>query len=85
MYSPPRIPNAAALLPNLEVIPGFALDLTNGWDSTIPEHRERAMKKVKIEKPKMLIGSPRCSWQYINDKKRDEDVVAWEKKRALTH
>ena len=47
------------------------------------------MKKVKIEKPKMLIGSPPCTaystWQYINDRKRDQDVVAWEKKRAVIH
>ena len=32
LYSPPRVTQAAKLLPDLNIIPGFALDLTNGWD-----------------------------------------------------
>ena len=51
--------------------------------------RERALKKVREEKPYVLIGSPMCTafsiWQRINDKIRDAGVVAAEKKRAVIH
>ena len=89
IYSPERVTDAARLLPQLQAIPGFAMDLTNGWDFNIAEHRAAAKKKIEEVKPQLLIGSPMCTaysgWQHINDRKRDADLVAWEKERARMH
>ena len=86
---------ASKLLPELGVIPGFALDLTTAdadgklWHFDNREMRDRAMERVRREKPMLLIGSPMCTafstWQRINDLIRDKDVVAAEKKRAVVH
>ena len=96
IYSPPRVTKAASkLLPELGVLPGFALDLTTAdsdgelWDFDRAEMRERALKIVREEKPYVLIGSPMCTafstWQRINNKIRDAGTVAAEKKRAVMH
>jgi hypothetical protein len=64
------------LLPGLDLVLGFALDLTtldeNGeeWDFSKKERREKARSKVDKEKPYCLIGSPSCteycSFQALN-------------------
>ena len=36
------------------------MDLTNGWDFTLPRHREAAKKYIKVFKPWVIIGSPEC-------------------------
>ena len=95
IYSPPRVTAASKLLPELKLIPGFALDLTTAdtdgalWDFDSKVMRERAMRKLKEEKPMLLIGSPMCTafstWQRINNKIRDPYIVECEKKRAVMH
>ena len=95
VYSPPRVTAATKLLPELKLIPGFALDLTTAdtdgalWDFDKKEMRERAMRKLKEEKPMLLIGSPMCTafstWQRINNKLRYPYVVDCEKRRAVMH
>ena len=51
--------------------------------------RDRAWKELTTEKPLLLIGSPMCTafsaWQYINNSKRDPEVVAKEYARGLRH
>ena len=42
IYSAPRVTSAAKLLPSLGVLPGFALDLTIGWDFTKESARREA-------------------------------------------
>ena len=95
IYSPPRVTAATKLLPELRLIPGFALDLTTSdvdgrlWDFDDKVMRDRAMQKVLKEKPMLLIGSPMCTafstWQYINNKVRSPVTVAAELKRAKMH
>ena len=96
IYSPPRVTAAASkLLPELRVHPGFALDLTTSdhdgqpWDFDRPEMRERALHKVRTEKPLLLVGSPMCTafstWQRVNNVIRDKAVVEAEKRRAVMH
>ena len=95
VYSPPRVTAATKLLPELKVIPGFALDLTTvdsdgrPWDFDEKVMRDRALERVRREKPLLLIGSPMCTafstWQRINNGIRDKSVVAAEKKRAVMH
>ena len=88
---------ATKLLPELKIIPGFALDLTTAdsdgqlwdFDKCSKVMRERALKKVREERPSLLVGSPMCTafctWQRINDKIRCPVTVAAEKRRAVEH
>ena len=48
VYSPPRVTAEASKF-GMEV--GDAMDLTTGWDFTIPEHRQRADKYIDQENP----------------------------------
>ena len=62
--SPPRVTAATKLLPELRIIPGFELDLATadddgqlwGFDSKVM--RDRALKKIREERPLLLIRFP---------------------------
>ena len=79
----------------LKILLGFALDLTTNdsdgraWDFDDEEMRNRALERVRREKPLLLIGSPMCTafstWQRINNLIRPKFVVDAEKKRAVQH
>ena len=81
IYSPPRVIAAAKLLPELKIIPGFALDLivpdSDGrlWDCDDSVMRDRARERLLNERPMLLVGSPMCTafstWQRIDNKFRD--------------
>ena len=64
LYAPPRVTAATSLLPELKIIPGFALDLTTAdadgrlWDLDEAELRDRAQKRIAEERPMLLVGSP---------------------------
>ena len=95
IYSPPRVTAAAKLLPELKIIPGFALDLTTAdsdgrhWDFDDKTMRDRALQRVREERPLLLVGSPMCTafstWQRVNNAFRDPVVVAGEMARARKH
>ena len=91
-YFPPRVAAAAKPLPELKVIPKFALDLAvadhagRWWDFDHKVVRDRACKKVVEERPMLLVGSPMCTafstWQRINDNIRDPMTIAVEFNRG---
>ena len=91
----PRVTAAMKFFPELRIIPGFTLDLTTAdtdgqlWDFDSKVMRDRALKKIREERPLLLIGSPMCTafstWQRINDKIRCPVTVAAEKRRAVKH
>lgn len=95
VYSPPRVAAAVKVLPELRLIPAFALDLTTAdvdgslWDFESRVMRERTLRKVREERPQLLIGSPMCTafsiWQRINNLIRCPVTVAAEKMRAVEH
>ena len=95
VYSPPRVTAATTLLRALRYILGFALDLTTAdvdaalWDFDSKVMRDRAMKKVREERPQLLIGSPMCTafstWQRISNLICCPVIVAAEKRRAVEH
>ena len=72
IYSPPKITAASKLLPELTVIPGTSDDDGRFWDPDEKEMRDRAIRRVREEKPMLLVGSPMCTalptWQRINNK-----------------
>ena len=59
------------------------------WDSDSKIMRDRAMQRVKDERPMLLVGTPTCTafstWQRISDKIRDPVSFAAENKQAVGH
>ena len=95
IYSRPRVTNAAKLLPSLRAMPGYASDLTtadeNGipWEFDVKERRDEAMRRIREQKPVLLIGSPMCTafsaWQHLNNAKKDPEDVLKEYAKAMVH
>ncbi len=96
VYSPPRVTELLRHMSNHGLTPGLALDLTctdpedgKPWDFDMTEKREKARRLLRQQKPLFLIGSPVCtrwcSWQALNDARKDPDVVQRDKVRALVH
>ena len=56
-YSPPRVTKEAR---KYGLKPGEAWDLTEGWDFILKQHQQAALKYQEINKPLLLIGSPRA-------------------------
>ena len=96
IYSPPRVTKAIGKGLGKGLVAVFALDLTCNdpdddmpWDFDKLEKREKARARCRAEKPAMLIGSPCCTawctWQALNNLKRDPEVVRQELIRARVH
>ena len=76
----------------MELVPGFALDLSgedeNGdsWDFTRSDMRAKARALLLEEKPFLLIGSPPCtafcSWQALNAARLGWTAQDIERRRA---
>ena len=67
------------------------IDVDDGlpWDFDIKEKRDKARRLLREQKPLVLIGSPVCTawctWQRINNLRRDPEVVARELVKARLH
>ena len=95
IYSPPRVTNAAKLLPGMNIIPGFALDLTTvdehgqPWDFAKTDMRQACREMIRREKPTLVVGSPLCTafctWQYLNNAKGDPEKIARAWAAAMVH
>ena len=96
LYSPPRVTQMLKNMSNHGLTPGLALDLTTvdpddgtPWDFDVPAKREKALRLLRAQKPLFVIGSPMCTrwctWQKLNDAKRNPEIVEAEKKLALIH
>ena len=74
LFSPPRVTITAK---EFGLKAGMAMDLTNGWDFSLPRHRAAAEKYIKVFKPWIIIGSPECrmfsQMQNINRKYWNEE------------
>ncbi len=99
IYSPPRVTamlRTTSSLPSQRLVPGFALDLTctdpdDGlpWDFDDAAKREKARQLIRDVRPMVLIGSPMCTawctWQRLNNPRRDPEAVRRELTRARLH
>ncbi len=96
VYSPPRVTSALKHMTDSGLMPGVALDITTAdpadgepWDFDRADKRKRARELLRQQRPLFLIGSPMCtrwcSWQRLNDLRRDPGVVQREKVRAAVH
>ena len=81
IYTPPRVIRAARILTKLEIIPGFAMDITTNdedgepWNFDLEEQKRKAEATVIDTEPDFLVGSPMCKdfspWQRLNEAKSD--------------
>ena len=97
IYSPPRITKLIRELRPKHVMPGFSFDITvldpdDGmpWDFSIPEKRAKARRKLREQKPYLLVGSPMCTqfstWQYLNEhRSTDKAGMRRAKIAAIVH
>ena len=58
VYSPERINEVVR---RWGLRPGSSMDLTNGFDFSKPEDRQRAWNRIKKEDPFLVVGSPPCT------------------------
>ena len=59
VYSVPRVGARAS---EHGLAQGWALDLLTGWDLTASEARRKARELLDRSKPKLLVGSPVCTY-----------------------
>ena len=58
MFSPPRFTQHAG---RLGLRPGFAVDLSTGWNLDLPQDVAKMDELIEREKPELLTGSPDCA------------------------
>ena len=58
MFSPPRFTQHAG---RLGLRPGFAVDLSTGWNLDLPQDVAKMDELIEKEKPELLTGSPDCA------------------------
>ena len=95
VYSPPRVGAAARLFPGYNCAPGMAFDLTVAdehgrlWDFDDEERQNEAWRRIKKEKPTVLIGTPMCTafsrWHNLSRNKVDPVQRAKDYAKALKH
>ena len=62
IYSPARVTQVCS---KFGLQPGSAMDLMTGYDFDLLDDRNRAMRKLLVEKPNLLIGSPPCTYMSV--------------------
>ena len=91
VYSPARVAQVAR---KFGLTPGSSMDLTEGWDFNLEEHKTLAWKRIREEQPYVVVGSPPCTMfsvlQELN-KSINKDKPGWqqkfdlEKEKAIKH
>ena len=86
VYSPPRVTQRARMH---GLRPGFALDLTTGWNFNRAQHRSEALRLVREHRPALLLLSPPCtpfsSMRQLTDFKRNPYEVQKERQEGERH
>lgn len=96
IYLPPRVTEMLRHMSNHNLTPGLALDLTTydpddeaPRDLSIKEKHEKALGKIRRDKPLFVIGSPPCArwctWQRVNNVRKDPDEIRREPACARVH
>ena len=98
IYSQPRVAVEASMRKygNRSICPGWSLDLTmmdpvdgNPWDLSKTRKVDRLFELIDNTTPYTLIGSPPSTaysaLQYLNEGRRDPEIVKAEKKAAREH
>ena len=92
IYSPPRVTMSAR---KHRLKAGLSLDITTNdadgvpWDFNNPAMRAKARQLVRETKPRLLIGSPMCTWfsamMHMNFSRMDPKKVDEAIKNAISH
>ena len=59
MFSPERV---TSVCKQYGLIPGQAMDIKNGFDFDLTADRKKAWDSILQDKPKLVIGSPPCTF-----------------------
>ena len=59
VFSPPRVVKQGE---KIGLTAGTSMDLLTGWNFELKEDRDRAVKYIRENKPKLVIGSPPCTY-----------------------
>ena len=59
VFSPERVTSVCA---RYGFVPGQAMDIKNGYDFDLAKDRKKAWESVLADKPKLIIGSPPCTF-----------------------
>ena len=59
MFSPERV---TAVCKQYGLIPGHTMDIKNGFDFDLEADRKKAWDSILRDEPKLLIGSPPCTF-----------------------
>ena len=59
VFSPERVTSVCA---RYGLVPGQAMDIKNGYDFDLAKDRKKAWESVMSDKPKLIIGSPPCTF-----------------------
>jgi hypothetical protein len=59
MFSPERV---TSVCKQYGLIPGQAMDIKHGFDFDLAADRKKAWKSILQDKPKLVIGSPPCTF-----------------------
>ena len=61
MFSPERVTSACK---QYSLIPGQAMDIKNGFGFDLAADRRKARGSILQDKPKLVIGSPPCTFFF---------------------
>ena len=59
VYSPQRVVRQGE---KIGLTAGDSMDLLTGWNFELKEHRDKAIEMIKKQKPRLVIGSPPCTY-----------------------
>jgi hypothetical protein len=85
LYSPPRVTQALPVGSGL--VAGSTFDLhadINGvtWDFQKPQDRKRALDRIRVEEPFLVVGSPPCTmFSSLQNLRADKGTAKWEERR----
>ena len=86
VYSPPRVTKRAKAH---GLKPGWALDLSTGWDFSKRAHRLQALRLIKDTRPSVIVLSPPCCvfspLRNLTNYKRDTATVRQEESDGRLH
>jgi len=77
----------AKLAPEYGFEPGFAMDVRTGYDFDRYKDRAEAERQLRLESPKLLIGSPMCGPFSSMQKMNDTSTAGYRQKlaKAMRH
>ena len=83
LYSPPRVVEAAIAR---GLVADLSIDLSTGYDLSLPAEKERAREQIRKRKPRLLVTSPPCTkFSPLQNIKKYPELLQEELGPAIDH